>query len=99
MGNQEYIIYYPLDINNSILIQFGNYNTLSNNTWITITLPTSFTINNYTCLVTQRCDNCAAFPGTVICGHRDRTTSSIKIGGRYVAAAEQSYLSWLTIGY
>ena len=80
------------------MIQWGNYNNLSSNEWLLITLPTSYSNTLYSVAVTQRCEN-IEYPNCCISGYSAQTTSTIKIGGRFVVVYDQSYYSYITIGY
>lgn len=86
--------------NNSLIIQYGNYNTATNNVWIKITLPITFTITHYSVCLIQRNDNAPqSFPALCVPGVKNRTTTTMDIGFRYVTDGSQSYICWLAIGY
>ena len=97
------LLSFYVDISSGILIQFGAYNTLNSNTWITITFPTGWKLNTYTVSITQRNDDytefSGVFPATCISGFKERTTTNCKMGFRYISnATNTAYISWIAIG-
>lgn len=89
-----------LVISNKFLINWGNYNTQTNNSWISISFSCSYTTSTYFGICTQRDNaNSTNYPAVLTTGIKDRTTSGMKIGSRYVSTNEKAYLTWLSAGY
>ena len=89
-----------IKFNNGLIIQYGNYNTRTGNTWIPITFPINFTHVTYCVCAIQRNDtNIASFPNICVVGCRNRTHTNMEIGFRYAIDTTPAYMCWMVLGY
>ena len=87
-------------INNGLIIQYGNYNTATNNVWITTTLPKAFTVTHYSVCLIQRNDiSTQSYPAICVPGVKNRTKTTMDIGFRWTTDSSKSYICWFAIGY
>ena len=90
-----------LGFSNGFIIQFGAYNTLSSNVWVTITFPSAWKSSLYSVNVTQRNDGYTTynFAATCVGGFQSKTETTCKMGFRYLLEMSQAYISWIAIGF
>lgn len=86
---------------NGFIIQFGAYNTLSSNVWVTITFPSAWKSSLYSVNITQRNDGYTTynFAATCVGGFQSKTEITCKMGFRYILEMSQAYISWTAIGF
>ena len=86
---------------NDFIIQFGDYNTLSSNVWVTITFPSTWKSSLYSVSVAQRNDDYTAknFAATCLGGFKEKTETTCIMGFRYLNEKCQAYISWIAIGF
>ena len=90
-----------MDFSNGFIIQFGAYNTLSSNVWVTITFPSAWKSSLYSVNVTQRNDGYTYLNTAATClgGFYSKTETTCKMGFRYIIETTQAYISWTAIGF
>ena len=80
----------------------GETSNISASTLISITLPIAYSGTNFSLyvsqIITDRTNNAWPYPATCIAGGVIIDKQTIKIGGRAVQSAEQSYYAWHTCG-